>query len=136
MNLEQQYLPDYIAYTKGSCRYGRDRIGVSAYIVLKNKEIMVERFKKLSNTNQHKTELLAMLSAANAIPNGSLMIIRSNNQYCIDLLKGKFEPGNYSDLVEKFMGITEDKTVIFEKISKESSDPYLQRVKCMANSGY
>ena len=82
------FMPDFIAYTDGSCNnlspYGE---GGAAYVLLDSSENLVAKNSKgfINTTNNHM-ELIAILSAVASAPAGASLLVRTDSEYCITML--------------------------------------------------
>lgn len=93
----------YIAYTDGSCdNLSKERAGGSAYVILKNGEIAKIKNHGQLNTSNNRMELLAIISAVNACPDGAYVDIYTDSQYCILVLSKSYKPKKNPDLYELF----------------------------------
>lgn len=93
----------YIAYTDGSCdNLSKERAGGSAYIILKDGEIVKMKNHGQLNTSNNRMELLAIISAVNACPDGAYVDIYTDSQYCILVLSKSYKPKKNPDLYELF----------------------------------
>lgn len=107
INEIEEEFPDngmhYIAYTDGSCdNLSKERAGGSAYIILKDGEILKMKNHGQLNTSNNRMELLAIISAVNACPDGAYVDIYTDSQYCILVLSKSYKPKKNPDLYELF----------------------------------
>lgn len=131
---------DYIAYTDGSCNnlspYGE---GGAAYVVIdNNKCIIIQNSKGFIGTTNNRMELLAIISAVNWLPAGASMLIKTDSQYCIDMLKKDRCPvkiNKNEDLVRKFYRLKEGKGRIgFEWVKGHSGIEFNEMADSLADS--
>lgn len=93
----------YVAYTDGSCdNYSQAKAGGAAYIILKDGEILKMKNHGQLNTSNNRMELLAIISAVNACPDGAYVDIYTDSQYCIFVLSKSYKPKKNPDLYELF----------------------------------
>lgn len=93
----------YVAYTDGSCdNLSKERAGGSAYVILKDGEIVKMKNHGQLNTSNNRMELLAIISAVNACPDGSFIDIYTDSQYCILVLSKSYKPKKNPDLYESY----------------------------------
>lgn len=93
----------YVAYTDGSCdNLSKERAGGSAYIILKDGEIAKMKNHGQLNTSNNRMELLAIISAVNACPDGAFIDIYTDSQYCILVLSKSYKPKKNPDLYELY----------------------------------
>lgn len=107
INEIEEEFPDngmhYIAYTDGSCdNLSKERAGGSAYVILKDGEIAKIKNHGQLNTSNNRMELLAIISAVNACPDGAYVDIYTDSQYCILVLSKSYKPKKNPDLYELF----------------------------------
>lgn len=80
---------DYIIYTDGSAdNINEPHYGASAYVVLdrKGEAIMYEGVEGYKNVTNNQMELNAIIEAINHVPDFTHCLIRTDSQYCIDVL--------------------------------------------------
>jgi ribonuclease HI len=93
----------YVCYTDGSCDFrSANRVGGSAYIVLKDGEVVKIRNHGQLNTTQNRMELLAIISAVNSCPKGAYVDVYTDSQYCIRVLSKSYKPKANPDLYELY----------------------------------
>lgn len=93
----------YVCYTDGSCdNTSTVRAGGSAYIVLKNGEVMKVKNHGQLNTSNNRMELLAIISAVNSCPKGAYVDVYTDSQYCIRVLSKSYRPKANPDLYELY----------------------------------
>lgn len=93
----------YVAYTDGSCdNLSKERAGGSAYVILKDGEIVNMKNHGQLNTSNNRMELLAIISAVNACSDGSFIDIYTDSQYCILVLSKSYKPKKNPDLYELY----------------------------------
>lgn len=107
INEIEEEFPDngmhYVAYTDGSCdNYSQTKAGGAAYIILKDGEIVKMKNNGQLNTSNNRMELLAIISAVNACPDGSFIDIYTDSQYCILVLSKSYKPKKNPDLYELY----------------------------------
>lgn len=107
INEIEEEFPDngmhYIAYTDGSCdNLSKERAGGSAYVILKDGEIAKIKNHGQLNTSNNRMELLAIISAVNACPDGAYVDIYTDSQYCILVLSKSYKPKKNPDLYELY----------------------------------
>lgn len=93
----------YVAYTDGSCdNLSKERAGGAAYVILKDGEIAKMKNHGQLNTSNNRMELLAIISAVNACPDGAFIDIYTDSQYCILVLSKSYKPKKNPDLYELY----------------------------------
>lgn len=107
INEVEEEFPDnglhYVAYTDGSCdNLSQTKAGGAAYIILKDGEIMKLKNHGQLNTSNNRMELLAIISAVNACPDGAYIDIYTDSQYCILVLSKSYKPKKNPDLYELY----------------------------------
>lgn len=105
-------MSDYVIYTDGGCCntsvYGE---GGSAYVILHNNEIFARNSKGFIRTTNNRMEMLAILSAVNALPDNSSCLIHSDSQYAINVLSGFWKAKTNTDLVNSFREKIKEKNI-------------------------
>lgn len=131
-------LMEYVAYTDGACdNISPLKPGGSAYVIMKEGNIVRARNHGCINTSNNRMELLAIVSAATFTPERSCLDIYTDSQYCINVLTGKWSATANTDLVEKFkMAAKNLKSVVFHWVKGHSGDVYNEMVDDMAYSAY
>lgn len=135
------FIPDYIAYTDGSCNnlspYGE---GGAAYIILDGQRSIVKQNSKgfLGVTN-NKMELMAILSAVASIPAGSTLVVYTDSRYCIQVLTNKANADNFTrpnaNVIRQYFNYASRlKTVHFEWIKGHDGNEYNEMVDALAQS--
>lgn len=102
--------PDFIAYTDGSCNnLSPFREGGAAFVIVEGSNennIVASHSKCILGTTNNRAELLAILSAVRYVPERSTLIIRTDSQYCIDVLTNENNAGRISitngDIITQF----------------------------------
>lgn len=92
ISCDSDFIPDFIVYTDGSCNnFSLFGEGGAAYVLLDgNGENVIKCHSKgILGTTNNRAEMIAILSALRAIPDGTSIIIKTDSQYCIDALTGK-----------------------------------------------
>lgn len=93
----------YVAYTDGSCdNLSREKAGGAAYIILKDGEVLKIKNHGQLYTSNNRMELLAIISAVNACPEGAYVDIYTDSQYCILVLSKSYKPKKNPDLYELY----------------------------------
>lgn len=129
---------DFEAYTDGSCNnlspYGE---GGSAYIILKDGEIIKEGRKGFVGTTNNRMELLAIISAVNFIPANHSLLIHTDSQYCITVLTSKKKQKKNTDLITLFHELSARlSNVEFEWVKGHDGNEYNELVDSMAYHSY
>lgn len=107
INEFEEEFPDnglhYVCYTDGSCDLlSANRAGGSAYIVLKDSEVVKVKNHGQLNTTNNRMELLAIVSAVNSCPDGAYVDVYTDSQYCIRVLSKSYKPKLNADLYELY----------------------------------
>lgn len=98
---------NYIAYTNGFCDMKSvSRCGGAAYVMLVEDGVQRYNFKHGSKgyayTNTNKLEMLAIISAMAAVPNGASLQIFSESRFAICTLLEQYIGKDYRDMVNLF----------------------------------
>lgn len=136
-NLGQNLL-HFDAYTDGSCNnlspYGE---GGSAYILMRDGEIIHESKKGFVGTTNNRMELLAIISAVNSTPEGSHLTIHTDSQYCITVLTSTKRQKKNNDLINLYHSVSSRLTRIeFVWVRGHNGDKYNEYVDGLANEAY
>lgn len=107
INEIEEEFPDnglhYVAYTDGSCdNLSQTKAGGAAYIILKDGEVIKMKNHGQLNTSNNRMELLAIISAVNACPDGAYIDIYTDSQYCVLVLSKSYKPKKNPDLYELY----------------------------------
>ncbi len=107
INEIEEEFPDnglhYVAYTDGSCdNLTQTKAGGAAYIIIKDGEVIKIKNHGQLNTSNNRMELLAIISAVNACPDGAYIDIYTDSQYCILVLSKSYKPKKNPDLYELY----------------------------------
>ena len=134
-------LPDYIAYTDGSCNnlspYGE---GGAAYIILDGQRNLVKQNSKgFVGVTNNKMELMAILSAVAAVPPNSSLVIYTDSQYCIQVLTNKANANNFSrpnaNIIRQYFNyVSRLKAVRFEWVKGHDGNEFNEMVDALAQS--
>lgn len=135
------FIPDFIAFTDGSCNnlspYGE---GGAAYIILdSNGNHIKQNSKGFLGVSNNKMELLAILSAVAAVPVGSSLLVRTDSQYCIQVLTNKRNADNFTrpnaNVIRQFFTYAGRlKEVRFEWVKGHDGNEYNELVDALAQS--
>ena len=135
------FIPDYIAYTDGSCNnlspYGE---GGAAYIILDGQRNLVKQNSKgFIGVTNNKMELMAILSAVAAVPAGSSLVIYTDSQYCIQVLTNKANANNFTrpnaNVIRQYFNYASRlKTIRFEWLKGHDGNEFNEMVDALAQS--
>lgn len=128
----------YVAYTDGSCDnmspYGE---GGSAYILMKDGEILCSASKGFVGTTNNRMEMLAIISAVCATPKGSDLIIYTDSQYCITSFTNVKKPKKNLELISLYHhSATGLNSIEFRWVKGHNGDKYNEMVDSMAVAAY
>ncbi len=128
----------YIAYTDGSCdNLSQTRAGGAAYIILKGGVIVKAKSHGQLNTSNNRMELLAIISAVNACPDGAYIDIYTDSQYCIFVLSKSYKPTKNADLYELYKKCAAHVSgVRFHWVKGHNLDHYNEMADGLAYSAY
>lgn len=135
------FIPDYIAYTDGSCNnlspYGE---GGAAYVILDGQRNLVKQNSKgFVGVTNNRMELMAILSVVAAVPAGSTLVVYTDSQYCIQVLTNKANANNFSrpnaNVIRQYFNYASRlKSVRFEWVKGHDGDEYNEMVDALAQS--
>lgn len=133
--------PDFIAYTDGSCNnlspYGE---GGAAYVILDGQYNLIKQSSKgFIGVTNNKMELMAILSAVASVPAGSTLVVRTDSQYCIDVLSDESNADNFArpnaNVIRKFFHYASRlKSVWFEWVKGHDGNEFNELVDALAQS--
>ena len=129
---------EYVAYTDGSCDnlspYGE---GGSAYIILKDDEVVCSGSKGFVGTTNNRMEMLAIISAVCATPKGSDLIVYTDSQYCITAFTNVKKPKKNLDLISLYHhSVSGLSSIEFRWVKGHNGDKYNEKVDSMAFRAY
>lgn len=129
---------NYIAYTDGSCdNLSKERAGGSAYVLLKDGEMVRMKNHGQLNTTNNRMELLAIISAVNACPDGAYVDVYTDSQYCILVLTKDYKPAKNPDLYELYKKCAAHVAgVRFHWVKGHNGDKYNEMVDGLAYGAY
>lgn len=138
---QTDFIPDYIAYTDGSCNnlspYGE---GGAAYVILDGQRNLVKQNSKgFVGVTNNRMELMAILSAVAAVPSGSTLAIYTDSQYCIQVLTNKANANNFSrpnaNIIRQYFNYASRlKAVRFEWVKGHDGNEFNEMVDALAQS--
>lgn len=140
-NGEEDYIPDFIAYTDGSCNnlspYGE---GGAAYVILDaQRNIVKQNSKGFVGVTNNRMELMAILSAVAAVPAGSTLVIYTDSQYCIQVLTNEKNANNFTrpnaNIIRQYFNYASRlKDIHFEWVKGHNGDEFNEMVDALAQS--
>lgn len=138
---EAGFIPDYIAFTDGSCNnlspYGE---GGAAYIILDGRRNLVKQNSKgFVGVTNNRMELMAILSAVAAVPTGSTLVVYTDSQYCIQVLTNKANANNFTrpnaNIIRQYFNYASRlKAVRFEWVKGHNGDEFNEMADALAQS--
>lgn len=142
INEIEEEFPDnglhYVCYTDGSCDLlSANRAGGSAYIVLKDGEVIKVKNHGQLNTTNNRMELLAIVSAVNSCPDGAYVDVYTDSQYCIRVLSKSYKPKMNADLYELYKKCAAHVAgVRFHWVKGHNGDKYNEMADELAYAAY
>lgn len=128
----------YVAYTDGSCNnlspHGE---GGAAYIILLNGIEVKRASKGFMGTTNNRCEMMAIISAVNAIPAGAEIEIHTDSQYCIGAFmedKVITPSTKNADLIATFHKVAENRKVSFVWVRGHAGNHYNELVDKLADA--
>ena len=142
ISCEIDFIPDFIAYTDGSCNnlspYGE---GGAAYVILdgQRNNIVRQNSKGFVGVTNNRMELMAILSAVAAVPAESTIVIYTDSQYCIQVLTNKKNADNSTrpnaNIIRQYFNYASRlKGIRFEWVKGHNGDEFNEMVDALANS--
>lgn len=140
---KKRLAPNYICYTDGSCdNYSTHKAGGSAYIVVNTSTGELEKVKThhCLHTTSNRMEMLAIISAVNYCPKGSVIEVRSDSKYALKMFRyTDWEIGvdiKNPDLIKLYRKCAKDKLVILTWVKGHNGDDLNEQADCLAFSAY
>lgn len=140
---KRKNMPDYICYTDGSCdNISYHKAGGAAYIVVNTATGEIEKVKThhCLHTTSNRMEMLAILSAVNACPKGSVIEVRSDSKYALKMFRyTNWEIGadiKNPDLIKLYRNCAKDKKVILTWVKGHNGDDLNEQADCLAFGAY
>lgn len=140
---KERLVPNYICYTDGSCdNISYHKAGGAAYIVVNTTTGEIEKVKThhCLHTTNNRMEMLAILSAVNACPKGSVIEVRSDSKYALKMFRyTDWEIGadiKNPDLIKLYRKCAKDKLVILTWIKGHNGDDLNEQADCLAFGAY
>ena len=140
---KKRLAPNYICYTDGSCdNYSTHKAGGSAYIVVNTATGELEKVKThhCLHTTNNRMEMLAIISAVNYCPKGSVIEVRSDSKYAIKMFRyTDWEIGSdikNTDLIKLYRKCAKDKLVILTWVKGHNGDDLNEQADCLAFGAY
>lgn len=139
----ERLIPNYICYTDGSCdNYSTHKAGGSAYIVVNTATGELEKVKThhCLHTTNNRMEMLAIISAVNYCPKGSVIEVRSDSKYALKMFRyTDWEIGadiKNPDLIKLYRKCAKDKLVILTWVKGHNGDDLNEQADCLAFGAY
>ncbi len=127
----------YVCYTDGSCDNVKSKAGGSAYIIIKDGEIVKMKSHGSPSTTNNRMELLAIISAVNSCPDNACVDVYTDSKYCIYVLSKKTAPQINKDLYELFKKCSAHvEGVRFHWVKGHNGDKYNEMADDMAYGAY
>lgn len=140
---KKRLMPNYICYTDGSCdNYSTHKAGGSAYIVVNTSTGELEKIKThhCLHTTSNRMEMLAIISAVNYCPKGSVIEVRSDSKYALKMFRyTDWEIGQdikNPDLIKLYRKCAKDKLVILTWVKGHNGDDLNEQADCLAFGAY
>lgn len=102
---------DYIVYTDGGCTVNPGGKGACACIISKGRKKESEYVEAYAATTNNRMEIMAVRLALSHIPTGSSVLLKSDSEYVIKTLSGRYSKEKNVDLWRALDKVMEGKTV-------------------------
>lgn len=115
----------YIAYTDGGYSQKKN-VGAFAYVLLEGEDVIDQKYYVRYNETNNRMELKAIIAVVyDAIENCEIEV-RTDSQYAIGVLSGKWKATSNLDLIELFRRIIGEKNikVTFKWVKGHNGDEY------------
>lgn len=134
---ESATLYDYVIYTDGAYSQQRND-GAFAYVILDGFGWLVVKKNawKIENETNNRAELKAIIAALYHLPqNAKDVVVRSDSQYALNTLSGKWGRSANEDLFEAFDRVMAERNlnVHYEWVRGHSGDEYNEMCDKMCN---
>ena len=128
----------YVAYTDGSCdNNSATKAGGSAYVLIKDGEVVRVKNHSQLNTTNNRMELLAIISAVNACPDGACIDVYTDSKYSILTLEKSYKPCINGDLWELYQKLSRHVAgVRLHWVKGHNGDHYNEMADEMAYGAY
>lgn len=113
------------AYTDGGYHLYKNE-GAFAFVILKDGAIIHKEATVIRNESNNRGELKAIIQAVAWCPEGSEIEVRSDSQYAINTLEGKWKRNKNTDLFKEWDKLLKRKgsTISFKWVRGHSGDKY------------
>lgn len=114
-----------IAYTDGGYHLYKDE-GAFAFIILQDGAIVHKEATVIRHESNNRGELKAIINAVDWCPDGTTIEVRSDSQYAINTLSGKWQRKKNKELFKQWDKIVAKKgiDVTFKWVRGHSGDKY------------
>ena len=127
----------YVCYTDGSCDNVKSKAGGSAYIIIKDGEIVKMKSHGSLCTTNNRMELLAIISAVNSCPDNACVDVYTDSKYCIYVLSKETAPQINKDLYELYKKCSAHvEGIRFHWVRGHNGDKYNEMADDMAYGAY
>lgn len=139
---EEEAFPDsgmnFVCYTCGRCdNKSTQKVGGSAFVILKDNEIIKVKTDGAVGTTNNRMELLAIINAVNSCPEGAYVDIYTDSQYAILVLRKTKAPKLNADLHALYLrSRSHIADVRFHWIKGHDGDKYNEMADNLAYGAY
>lgn len=127
----------YVCYTDGSCDNVKSKAGGSAYIIIKDGEIIKMKSHGSLCTTSNRMELLAIISAVNSCPDNACVDVYTDSKYSIWALSKETASQINEDLYELYKKCSAHvEGVRFHWVKGHNGDKYNEMADDMAYGAY